>query len=266
MMKECVVCKTCRKCKETKPISEFHNNKATKDGKTSRCKICRTEAAKKWNAENWDRHRKNTSRWVKNNRDKVLIHSRRIEKKRVDYHKTKHNNYFTTKQKENPELYFLKCQADNCCNFYYSKGGGSQAKYCGKVCRNKTNYEKYYSTIEGKLCTSMRVGIKKGLVHKKEGRTFEILEYTLLDLIEHLESLFDKPKWNGYQWVDDIVDLSWDNRSEWHIDHIRPVASFNFDSTEHPDFKKCWALNNLQPLWAADNIRKGDKWDGIINR
>jgi len=31
------------------------------------------------------------------------------------------------------------------------------------------------------------------------------------------------------------------------------------------DFKKCWALNNLQPLWAKDNLNKRDKWDGITN-
>ena len=80
-----------------------------------------------------------------------------------------------------------------------------------------------------------------------------MLGYSADDLKTHLETQF-------------ADGMSWDNMSEWHIDHIRPVASFNFDSTEHPDFKKCWALNNLQPLWAKDNLRKGDKWDGIINR
>ena len=111
--------------------------------------------------------------------------------------------------------------------------------------------------------------VRKALKYReqtKNNKTFTLLGYTKYELKDHLESLFDKPKWNGYQWVNGIVDFSWDNMGEWHLDHIRPVASFNFDSTEHPDFKKCWALNNLQPLWAADNIRKGDKWDGIINR
>ena len=81
-----------------------------------------------------------------------------------------------------------------------------------------------------------------------------MLDYTFDELYNHFESQFTEE--NGY---------SWDNMSEWHIDHIRPVSSFNFDSIDHPDFKKCWALNNLQPLWAVDNMSKGDKWDGIIN-
>jgi hypothetical protein len=52
--------------------------------------------------------------------------------------------------------------------------------------------------------------------------------------------------------------MSWENRSEWHIDHRRPVSSFNFLSVDDPEFLECWALSNLQPLWAADNIRKGN--------
>jgi len=73
--------------------------------------------------------------------------------------------------------------------------------------------------------------------------------YTNEELFNHLESQFTD-------------GMSWDNMSEWHIDHIRPIASFNYDSTEHPEFKECWALENLQPLWATDNMSKGSVWEG----
>ena len=49
--------------------------------------------------------------------------------------------------------------------------------------------------------------------------------------------------------------MSWENRSEWHIDHIRPIASF-----EDPADPACWHWSNLQPLWADDNLKKSDKW------
>ena len=91
---------------------------------------------------------------------------------------------------------------------------------------------------------------KRGMC--KTHKTFDILGYTPIQLMKHLESQF-------------LKGMSWNNMNEWHIDHIRPVASFNFDSTDHPDFKKCWSLNNLQPLWAEDNLSKGDTWDGITN-
>jgi len=260
-MKECVICKTCRKCNETKPISEFHNNKANKDGKTFRCKVCRIEAAKKWNAENWDRYRENTKRWVKDNPDRPLIYRKKRKKKQAEYDRLKHKKQFAIKQKENPELYFLKCQADDCCNFFYSKSGGSQAKYCGEGVKDycfmenqRRQYrEKYHNSVMLKLSTIFRSKIN-ALIRERRFSTPKVmrkLEYTWEELKQHIESQFT----NG---------MSWENygRNGWHIDHIRPVNSFE-DTIE--DFQKCWALNNLQPLWEVDNIRKSDKWDGKVN-
>jgi len=53
--------------------------------------------------------------------------------------------------------------------------------------------------------------------------------------------------------------MTWDNYGDWHIDHIRPISSFNFKSYEDKEFKECWDLNNLQPLWAEENIRKHNR-------
>ena len=53
--------------------------------------------------------------------------------------------------------------------------------------------------------------------------------------------------------------MSWDNYGEWHIDHIIPVSSFSFDNVDSEDFKKCWSLTNLQPLWSYENIKKSNK-------
>jgi len=53
--------------------------------------------------------------------------------------------------------------------------------------------------------------------------------------------------------------MTWENYGEWHIDHKIPVSAFNFDHIAQGDFKCCWALENLQPLWARDNRTKGSK-------
>jgi len=55
-----------------------------------------------------------------------------------------------------------------------------------------------------------------------------------------------------------IKGMSWDNMGDWHIDHIIPIAAFNFETADDSDFRRCWSLKNLQPLWAADNSRKRD--------
>lgn len=45
-----------------------------------------------------------------------------------------------------------------------------------------------------------------------------------------------------------------DNRSDWHIDHIRPLASFDFNNSE--EVRAAFAPANHQWLRAADNLRK----------
>lgn len=69
------------------------------------------------------------------------------------------------------------------------------------------------------------------------------------DFKAHIESL----------WHD---GMTWENHSRegWHIDHIRPLSTFNL-----LDKKQRFAAfhyTNTQPLWASDNILKKDKWDG----
>ena len=84
-------------------------------------------------------------------------------------------------------------------------------------------------------------------VKEKTGNTMKLTGCSKEELLTFLEAEFE----NG---------MTWDNYGEWHIDHIRPCASFNLEDPEEQ--KKCFHWTNLQPLWAGDNIRKGDKWDG----
>jgi hypothetical protein len=94
---------------------------------------------------------------------------------------------------------------------------------------------------------STAIGI--ALNGNKNGRHWETLvNFTLDELKKHLENKF-KP------------GMSWDNYGKfgWHIDHIIPKSAFNFETPEDIDFNHCWALSNLQPLWAKDNLTKHNK-------
>lgn len=59
----------------------------------------------------------------------------------------------------------------------------------------------------------------------------------------------------GYTWADFMA-------GRLHIDHKVPLAAFNFTTSEDLDFKRAWALSNLQLLPEADNIAKSDSLDG----
>ena len=78
------------------------------------------------------------------------------------------------------------------------------------------------------------------------------LSYTMKELKDHLEKQFDSK-------------MSWDNYGRyWHIDHIYPQSLLPYTNMEEENFKKCWALSNLQPLEAIANIKKSNKLEGII--
>jgi hypothetical protein len=52
-----------------------------------------------------------------------------------------------------------------------------------------------------------------------------------------------------------LPGMSWENHGKWHLDHIRPVSNFGLDELD-----KMNHINNLQPLWAADNLHKSSKY------
>lgn len=54
-------------------------------------------------------------------------------------------------------------------------------------------------------------------------------------------------------------EYSWENRSQWHIDHIRPIASFDIMKKEQQLVAFNW--RNLQPLWEIDNLDKNDEYE-----
>lgn len=54
--------KTCTKCLLAKDLSEFGNDRKTKDGKRYRCKPCNNKASSAWTSANPERHAANVAR------------------------------------------------------------------------------------------------------------------------------------------------------------------------------------------------------------
>jgi plasmid maintenance system antidote protein VapI len=87
----------------------------------------------------------------------------------------------------------------------------------------------------------------------------DYLPYTMHELKDHLEKQFEPwmtwDNWGHYRkntW-DDNDPATW----KWHIDHIVPHSEFIYASMADEAFQKCWALENLRPLNAKQNISEG---------
>tara|TARA_B100000900_G_scaffold409732_2_gene426192 strand:+ start:543 stop:1022 length:480 start_codon:yes stop_codon:yes gene_type:complete len=79
---------------------------------------------------------------------------------------------------------------------------------------------------------------------RKSASTMSLVGCSPAELRAHLESKF-------------TGGMSWSNQGKWHVDHIRPCASF--DLTDPDQQKACFHYTNLQPLWGIDNLCKGSK-------
>lgn len=114
------------------------------------------------------------------------------------------------------------------------------------------------TNINFKISHYMRVRINQALRNNtKVMTTMKLVGCTIERLKQHLESQFDKGmSWRNY-------GRGYGNRKmrEWHVDHIRPCASF--DLSKEKEQKKCFHYTNLQPLWAKENREKYNKFGGI---
>lgn len=72
--------KTCTKCKETKPVSEFHKRRDSKDGLVYRCKSCASAARARYREENREKIRERDKAYYEKNRDRIRIVSARRQK------------------------------------------------------------------------------------------------------------------------------------------------------------------------------------------
>ena len=100
--------------------------------------------------------------------------------------------------------------------------------------------------LRNNVSTAISNALNRSNGSKQGDSVMQYLPYTIEKLKAHLENLFEP-------W------MTWENYGEWHIDHIEPQSKLPYDSMKHPNFLKCWALENLQPLEAIKNMKKGNK-------
>ena len=111
---------------------------------------------------------------------------------------------------------------------------------------NKHLRIKRQTNINFKILCNLRTRLGHALKgYSKSKRTIDLLGCSIEQLKQHLEKQFKE-------------GMNWENRSKWHIDHIKPCASFDLAKPEEQ--VKCFHYTNLQPLWIKENLIKKDKY------
>ena len=125
----------------------------------------------------------------------------------------------------------------------------SDTEYRKKCIKNAVAYERMKLDTDAtyKLIHNMRNRLRKAVkgYGDKYDTTMNLVGCDSTKLREYIEAKFTE-------------GMTWENQGDWHIDHIQPCCSF--DLTDEEEQKKCFHYTNLQPLWAADNLKKGGKF------
>ena len=169
-------------------------------------------------------------------------------RKNMPPHVREHKRVYTRSYKRRPEVRLRENERERA---WRRTPEGKQQKRIyverGKSRSNARYRERYATEVTFRIRHALRARLRLALKHRgiREPRTtLELIGCTPRELQVHLERKF-------------LPGMSWHNHGKWHIDHLVPCAQFDLTNLE--DRQRCFHFSNLQPLWAAENIRKGGR-------
>jgi hypothetical protein len=248
--------RTCTGCGEEKPLTAeyFYRDRRSVSGYCSGCKIC----CLAYRQKNSERERARVKKWREENPDyRKTYYAVNREKELAQRKKRREENpeKFRARGKKWREENREKVRAND---KKYREENREKVRARWKKWREKNpQYERNRRCTDPtyKLHHNLRAGLCCCLRGKaKKSYTLEYIGLDAEQVWEHLESKFTD-------------GMTRENYGEWHIDHIRPLCSFDFDqfkqgSEEYENLiHEAWHYTNLQPLWAKDNRSKSGKWE-----
>jgi len=255
-----ITAKKCNKCGEVKDLGEFNKDSRDRNKLWRYCKKCHYKQHKIWINNNpekvkgyrrkWKKNNpEKFKRWENNNPEKVKGYKRKWYEKNIEFVKKSSKLWAINNPEKNKE-----------CKKKWVINNPEKVKEWKKNNPEKMktfqrrSYKKQMSTFKGRLDATMKTATRCALRGKKMGRRWkDLVGWDENDLLLHLEKQF-------------IGEKSWMNHNNygnkagyWDIDHIIPRSYFHYETEEDIEFKKCWALSNLQPMEFIANIKKGKK-------
>jgi hypothetical protein len=189
-------------------------------------KLSKKEKAKQYYSFNKEKY----ANYYQANREKIIVRDRKKYSKNSEYYKQIAKDHYHN----NKQHYKLKARTRCSKNSEYYKHK-----------RNTNPSYRLASNLRARMYSAFKVSKVK-----KSNKTEILLGCTIQEARKHIESQF-------------LEGMSWENYSlfTWHIDHIKPVNTFDLTDTEQQ--KQCFHYTNLRPLWAKDNLSRPDDGSDI---
>jgi len=217
--------KICTRCKENKPLTKFCKNKNTKDGRLTQCKDCE----KIYRKENADKLRAHKKKYKENNADKIKAQKKIYRENNADKIRARNKIYRENNIDKERAQYKIYSQRPEV-----------------KDRNNKRLKQRRRTDVNFRLTGNLRCRLRNALNrNQKSASTLALLGCSVEQLKRHLEKQF-------------VEGMSWNNiGTVFHIDHMIPCSLFDLSDAEQQ--RRCFHFTNLQPLFASENMTKGNK-------
>jgi hypothetical protein len=248
--------KKCIKCDEIKPVCEFYKSKRHASGLMNECIKCKNKRSKdayysdieKSRARGRSEKKKEYSQLPETKRKRHESYLKRKEENKEKRREYEKRDSIILYRKEYAKTPKRKASLKRYASTRVAERREAVRKYRKSEKYRKTLNE-YIHKTEVKLIRRLRNRVYFALKSQNANKIYKAIELVGCDMVflkRHLESQFQK-------------GMTWDNHgvSGWHIDHIVPCD--HFDLTKPEEQKKCFHWSNLRPLWAKENLSKGNR-------
>ena len=230
--------KTCITCHACKPVNLFRK-------KGNQCKACIAAKGRKYRQSNREKIAAYNRKYRQNNKEEIAAKGRKYyqeNKQRVAAKDRKYRQNNKDKIAARKREY-QKQNKDKIAAYHREYYQENKEKRNDRIRKRRKNDPVY--AITKRLRCRMWEAVKAAGLDKKCDSSSELLGISYQGLKEWLEAQFTE-------------GMTWENRSDWHVDHRVPCDAF--DMTVPEQQRICFWYKNLQPMWATRNLQKSNSY------
>jgi len=240
--------KTCTRCNIEQPLENFYRHKESKNGYVTVCKACYRLHGIEYRKNNKEEIRKSKKEYSEKNKELISQKGKAYYANNKEMYAANAKIYRNNnKEKLSADSRRYSAEHSTEIVIRVKKWGAENPE---KVALNKRNHKKKkLATTRGKLDAYLGGKLRRSLNTGRDMKSWRsLVEFGIDQLKAHFASLFTEG-----------MTMELLTSGKIHIDHKIPISAFRYEGPDDEDFKKCWCLDNLQPLWPIDNLKKGRK-------
>lgn len=236
----------CKTCGET-DVSQFYIRKDSEKYRNE-CKTCWNIRVIKYQNEHKEEFIQYKKQWAEDNKREISQRQKDLYQKNRDERLASAKEYQNAHKEEKSEY-----------DKQYRKVNATKInEYLKQYRKNRRQSDPNFK-LRDYVSRSINTFLKAHGYSKNKKSTKDYLPYSIDELKTHIESQFEP--WMSWQNYGRYNAIAWDDNDSstwtWQLDHIVPHSTFKYTSMEDQLFRDCWALTNLRPYSAKQNVLDG---------